>query len=312
MSVAGGVHTAFARAETVGCTALQIFVKNASQWVGKPIPDEHARRFAEERKRTQIDRVVAHGSYLINLASPQEDLWKRSVAALVEELERCERLELNGLVIHPGSHVGSGETAGLQRIAKGLSFALRRTRGFRCPVLLETTAGQGSNLGYRFEHLARIRDHAREPERIGFCLDTCHVFAAGYDLRSPSAVKATFERFDAACGIGGLKAIHLNDSLRPIDSRRDRHAHIGEGEIGRVGFAAILQERRLSKIPMVLETPKGDSLREDARNLRLLRVLASGKIPPRRRGLSTPEWKKGTLSGDAARRKARSKTRISH
>ena len=218
MSVAGGVHTAFSRAESVGCTALQIFVKNASQWSGKPIPDDHARLFCEERHRTGIDRVVAHASYLINLASPDAELHRKSTAALVDELERCERLGLDGLVLHPGSHVGTGEAKGLRRVARGLDAAFRETRGMRCPVLLETTAGQGTNLGHRFEHLARIMDLVREPDRVATCLDTCHVFAAGYDLRTRRLVRATLDRFDEVCGLDRLRAIHLNDSLKPFAS----------------------------------------------------------------------------------------------
>jgi deoxyribonuclease-4 len=314
MSVAGGVHTAFARAEAVGCTALQIFVKNASQWTAKPLEDEHVRLFGEERKRTGIDRVIAHDSYLINLGSPDGELWEKSVAALVDELERCEALTLDGLVAHPGSHVGTGGDAGLARIAEGLDEVFRRTRGGRCPVLLETTAGQGTNLGHRFEHLARIRGLVAEPERVGWCLDTCHVFAAGYDLRSAAAVAETLDRFDETCGIGRLGAIHLNDSLKPFASRRDRHAHIGEGEIGRDGFAALLRDPRLADVPMVLETPKGEGLEEDARNLEILRALAEGKTPDRRPDLRTLEWRKATLPGAAelarekAERRAKEKT----
>ncbi len=309
MSVAGGVHTAFARAEVVDCTALQIFVKNASQWAAKPLSDEIVRLFADERARTGIDRIVAHNSYLINLGSPDEALWEKSIAALVDELERCEALDLGGLVAHPGSHVGTGEDAGLARIARGLDEAFRRTKGGRCPVLLETTAGQGTNLGYRFEHLARIRDASSNPERIGWCLDTCHVFAAGYELRTAEGVAATFDRFDEVCGIDRLGAIHLNDSLKPFESRRDRHAHIGEGEIGRDGFAALVRDPRLAGVPMVLETPKGETMKEDARNLDLLRALAAGENPKRRPGLRTDEWRKGTLTGAATLAKAKAKAK---
>lgn len=309
MSVAGGVHKAFARAESVGCTALQIFVKNASQWRAKPLPEEEARLFAEERARTGILPVVAHDSYLINLGSPDPALWKRSIAAMVDELERCEALALDGLVAHPGSHVGSGEARGLKRIAQGLNAVFRETRGHHVPVLLETTAGQGSNLGWRFEHLAKIRDLVKEPERVGFCLDTCHVFAAGYDLRTAAAVRATLDAFDSVCGLAHLKAIHLNDSLKPFESRRDRHAHIGEGEIGRAGFAALLRDRRLRDVPMVLETPKDENLKEDARNLELLRALAAGKKPARKRAMATEAWRRGTLKGAARIAKERAKAR---
>jgi deoxyribonuclease-4 len=309
MSVAGGVHTAFARAESVGGTALQIFVKNASQWAAKPLPEEEIRLFAEERKRTGILPVVAHDSYLINLASPAAALWKMSIRAMVNELERCELLALDGLVAHPGSHVGSGESQGLKRIAQGLDDVFRRSPGLRVPILLETTAGQGSNLGWRFEQLATIRDLVREPERISFCLDTCHVFAAGYDLRTAGAVAATLDEFDQVCGLRDLKAVHLNDSLKPFESRRDRHAHIGEGEIGRAGFAAFMTDPRLADVPMVLETPKGDEAKEDARNLELIRALAAGTMPKRKRAMPTEAWRKGTLKGAAKIARERSKAR---
>jgi deoxyribonuclease IV len=311
MSAAGGVSTAFARGERAGCTAMQIFVKNANQWVGKPIPAEERARFAAERERTGITPVVAHASYLINLGSPKDELWDRSIAALVDELERCESLSLDGLVLHPGSHVGEGEAKGIRRIARGLAEAMRRTRGFRCRVLLETTAGAGSNLGWRFEQLAAIRERLRTPERAGTCIDTCHVFAAGYDLRTPAAARATLDEFDAVCGTATLGAIHLNDSLKPFDSRRDRHAHVGEGEIGRAGFATLLRDARLGDVPFLLETPKGEAMKEDVRNLELVRALAAGEDPPRRRPLPTDEWRKGTLRGQArlAREKLRAKER---
>jgi deoxyribonuclease-4 len=309
MSVAGGVHTAFARGESVGCTALQIFVKNANQWRGKPIPADDVRAFAEERRRTAIRPVVAHASYLINLASPDRALSRRSVSALVDELERCERLEVDGLVLHPGSHVGEGEERGLARIARGLDAAHRRTSGFRVRTLLETTAGQGSNLGWRFEHLRALRGTVRDPERVGWCLDTCHVFAAGYDLRSRVAVRATLDEADDVIGLAELGAIHLNDSLKPLGSRRDRHAHLGEGEIGREGFAALLRDRRLRRVPLLLETPKGDDLKEDRRNLELARALSRGESPARRRALPTDAWRRGTLRGQARLARERRRAR---
>jgi deoxyribonuclease-4 len=295
MSIAGGVHTAFARAEVVGCTALQIFVKNASQWNAKPLAQDEIARFASERRRSGIERLVAHDSYLINLATPDDVLWNRSIDALTEELTRSEALELEGLVTHPGAHMGSGDDAGIARVARAVNVVLSRTRGFRSRLLLETTAGMGSTLGHRFEHLRRMRELVTEPERVGTCLDTCHVFSAGYDLRTPEAVRETLDRFDAVCGIASLGLVHLNDSLKPFESRRDRHAHIGEGEIGRSGFAAILRDSRLREVPMVLETPKGESMREDARNLTVLRALALGAEPPLRPVPRTPQWRAGTL-----------------
>jgi deoxyribonuclease-4 len=231
-------------------------------------------------------------------------LRRRSIRATIDELERCEALALGGLVIHPGSHVGAGEAKGLERVAASLDAVFGDTAGFRVPVLLETTAGQGTNLGWRFEHLARIRELCAEPERVGFCLDTCHVFAAGYDLRTAADVAATLDELDEVCGLGHLRAVHLNDSLKPLGSRRDRHAHIGEGHIGRPGFAALLTDRRLASVPMVLETPKGEELREDARNLELLRALAAGTSPARKRAMPTDAWRRGTLA--ARERRSRS------
>lgn len=307
MSVAGGVSTAFARAEKVGCTALQIFVKNANQWAAKPIGEEEIRRFAAERRRTGIERVVAHDSYLINLGSPDTDLWKRSIDALVDELERCESLALDGLVAHPGAHMGTGEDAGLARISSALDAVHARTKGFRALLLLEATAGSGTHLGASFEHLRRIRDGVREPERVAYCIDTCHVFAAGYEMRTPEGVRDTLDRFDSVCGLEFLRAIHLNDSLTPFASRRDRHAHIGEGAIGRAGFEALVREPRVQRIPMVLETPKGEDLREDARNLDVLRGLAEGRAPRLGDALDTPEWNAGLLRDGASKSKTQAK-----
>jgi deoxyribonuclease-4 len=295
MSIAGGVHRAFARGESVGCTALQIFVKNANRWVGKPISAEETVQFSAERKRSGIEAVIAHNSYLINLATPDETLWRRSIDALEDELERCEALGLESLVIHPGAHVGSGLAAGVARAARGLDETFARVRGGRCRILLETTAGMGSTLGSRFEQLYAIHERVREPERIGMCLDTAHVFAAGYDIRSTQGVRDTLDQFDAICGRGNLRALHLNDSRAPFASARDRHAHIGEGEIGLAAFAALLSDPRLQDVPMVLETPKGEDLREDLRNLETLRALAAGKTPSARRPLKTVAWTKGML-----------------
>jgi deoxyribonuclease-4 len=295
MSVAGGVHRAFERGESIGCTAMQIFVRNARQWDARPLPPEQVVLFAKERRRTGIDRIVSHGSYLVNLASRDDALRRKSIAAVVEELERSELLELEGLVLHPGADDGGGEDDGLRRIAEGVDEVSRRTRGFRCRILLETAAGQGASLGWRFEQLARIRGAVKEPERVGWCLDTCHVFAAGYDLRTARAVRDTLDEFDRVCGADGLGAVHLNDSLVRLGSRRDRHAHIGEGAIGRAGFRALLRDARVRRVPVVLETPKGDDLQEDARNLDLVRALAAGKRPPRRAPLRTEAWRKGTL-----------------
>jgi deoxyribonuclease-4 len=204
--------------------------------------------------------------------------------------------------------MGAGEDRGIARVARGVDQVHARTRGFRCRILLATTAGTGTTLGHRFEHLRLVRERVADPERVGICIDTCHVFAAGYDLRTLDAVQETFDEFEAECGFATLGAVHLNDSLRPLGSRRDRHAHIGEGEIGRAGFTAILADPRLHRVPMVLETPKGKALREDARNLIVLRALAEGNAPPPGPVPRTPEWRAGTMR---PRRRARKGVRKS-
>lgn len=301
MSVSGGVHTAFARAERVASTALQIFVKNANQWVGKPLAPDDVAAFSRERIRTGITSVIAHDSYLINLGSPDETLWKRSIDALIDELERSEELGLVGLVAHPGAHMGTGEKVGISRIAKGINEAFRRTAGFRTLLLLENTAGSGTHLGFTFEQLRAMREGVTSPERVGFCLDTCHMHSAGIDVGTASAARAAFDAFDHVCGLSALHAIHLNDSLTPFDSQRDRHAHLGEGTIGLQGFQALLTDTRLASIPKILETPKGEELLEDRLNLEMCRNLASMTgIPARSRPLDTKEWKAGCLGENAS------------
>lgn len=272
-SISGGLHKAFDRAQSVGCDAMQIFVKSNRTWAVKPLTDEDIALFKTKAEETSIHPVVAHTSYLLNLASPKDDLWQKSRDALIIELERCETLEIPYLVLHPGSHVGSGEEAGLARVAQALGEVHAATTGFRARILLENTAGQGTNLGYKFEHLAWLIEHAAEGERLGVCLDTCHVFAAGYDLRAAEEYKATMAEFDRTIGLTRLKALHLNDSKGDLGSRKDRHEHIGQGHIGLEGFRNLLNDPRLEGLPGLLETPKGDDLREDRENLAVLREL---------------------------------------
>jgi deoxyribonuclease-4 len=231
--------------------------------------------FQETLRQTGVRVLLAHDSYLINMASPEEDLYRRSVEAFVVELQRAERLGLTYLVTHPGAHVGSGEEAGLKRFAQALDEVHQRCAEFRVRILLETTAGQGSCLGYRFEHLARILELVAEPERLGICLDTCHVFAAGYDLAPKRAYQATMRNFDRLLGLERLRAFHLNDSLKPQGSRLDRHAHIGTGCLGLEAFRLLVNDRRFQDRPMVLETPKEETAQGpmDAINLQTLRGL---------------------------------------
>ena len=272
-SIAGGIYKAFDRAASVGCEAVQIFVKPNRAWAAPTLLDEDVQRFQIRAAETGIRPVVAHTSYLLNLASPEEDLWQRSIDTLILELERCHRLGVRWLVLHPGAHVGSGEEAGLARVARGLGEVHRRTEHLDAGVLLETMAGMGTKLGYRFEQLGWLREETPDGERLGVCLDTCHVFAAGYELRTAEGYASTTEAFDAIIGLEHLKAIHLNDCRAGLGDRKDRHAHIGQGEIGLAGFRYLVNDPRLAHLPGLLETPKSDDLHEDRENLAVLRGL---------------------------------------
>jgi deoxyribonuclease-4 len=272
-SIAGGLHRAFDRARSVGCDAVQIFVKSNRAWAVKPLTDEDVARFRARAEETGIQPVVGHASYLLNPATSDETLWGRSRDTLIVELERCEALGVPYLVLHPGSHVGAGEEVGLALVARALGQVHAATPGFRAQILLETTAGQGTNLGYCFEHLAWLVDHAPEGGRLGVCLDTCHAFAAGYELRTPAGYAATIEAFDRTVGLEQLKAIHLNDCKGDLGSRKDRHEHIGQGGIGLDGFRHVVNDPRLAGLPGLLETPKSDDLHEDRENLAVLRSL---------------------------------------
>src|SRR5947209_7986659 len=271
MTVAGGLHNALLAARAHDCGSVQLFTKNANQWQAPDLTDEQVRAFRRTLRETGLRQTAAHDSYLINLASPDDALYRRSVEAFVVELKRAERLGLRYLVTHPGAHLGSGEEAGLARVAAALDEAHARLPGLRVRVLLETTAGQGSSLGHRFEHLGRVLALVKEPERLGICLDTCHVFAAGYALAPAAEYEATLRAFDAAVGLRRLRLFHVNDSLRPFGSRVDRHAHIGRGHLGLEPFRLLVNDPRFRNRPMVLETAKEDDM--DAVNLKTLRGL---------------------------------------
>lgn len=273
MSIAGGVDQAVRRGQKAGCETIQVFVKNASRWQAKPLTEEEIDRFRQARRETGIEPVLAHNSYLINIGSPDDDLWEKSLNALVLEVERCALLEIPYLVIHPGAHSGAGEEVGLNRITTALNEVLKKTGESGVTILLETTAGQGSVLGGVFEHLAQLIEDSYYPERLGVCFDTCHTFAAGYDLRTPETCKRTFAELERVVGISRLKAIHLNDSRGGLGSHRDRHEHIGMGQIGLEGFRWIVNNPILSPLPMILETPKGTDMKEDRENLGVLRSL---------------------------------------
>jgi deoxyribonuclease-4 len=282
VSIAGGLPRAVDRAQATGCDALQVFTKSAGQWRARPLPAAEIALFRRRVDETGIHPVVAHNSYLINIATASPALRAQSLASLGEELDRAEALGLDGLVMHPGSHTTSTPEDGLRLIAEGLHGLLTaRPRG-RTMILLEHTAGQGTNLGHRFEHLATIIERLDGSPRVGVCLDTCHLLTAGYDLCTPQGYRATFREFDRLVGIGRIRAFHLNDSKKPCGSRVDRHEHIGKGCLGLEPFRMLLNDRRFAKLPMLLETPKletPESQRRsdvdpwDARNLRTLRKL---------------------------------------
>lgn len=274
MSISGGLAKAFARGQSVGCEAMQIFSKSERQWAAKPIAPEDAAAFRAEQARTGIGPVVVHDSYLINLAAPADELWQKSIAAFAHELERCQLLGIPYLVTHPGAHTGSGEEAGLQREAEALERLFSEGVGGDTMVLLETTAGQGTCLGHRFEHLARLFELLPQHQaRLGVCVDTCHVFAAGYDIRQAEGYAATFAEFDRIIGLGHIRCFHLNDSQKELGSRVDRHSGIGQGCIGLEAFRLLVNDPRFRGLPMIIETPKGDDMAEDVENLGLLRSL---------------------------------------
>jgi deoxyribonuclease-4 len=272
-SIAGGMFKAFDRAQSVGCESVQIFVKSNRSWAVKPLTDEDVERFRARAEESGIQPVVGHASYLLNLGTPDEELWLKSRDMLIIELQRCEELGVSSLVLHPGAHVGAGEEVGLRRVAQALGQVHAATPGFSAQILLETTAGQGTSLGYSFDHLAWLLSHTPEGERLGVCLDTCHVFAAGYELRTLEGYADTIETFDHVIGLDRLQAIHLNDSKGDLGSRKDRHEHIGKGHIGLDGFRHVMNDARLAGLPGLLETPKREDLREDRENLETLRSL---------------------------------------
>ncbi len=282
-SVAGGMPNSIARATALGCTAAQVFVKNAAQWQWRELVDEEVAAFRDAHAASAVGPLVAHASYLINLCSADPLILERSREALADELGRCARLGVGGLVLHPGAHLGAGEEAGVERVAASLDAVLAGLSGGPVRVLLENTAGQGSCLGHRLEHLAAIRARVAEPARVGICLDTCHAFAAGYALHEPAGYAEMFAEIEERIGLAALGCMHLNDSLRPFGSRRDRHAHIGEGEIGLDAFARLLQDPRLAAVPMIIETETGDDLAGHRRDLETLRGLVS-PLPVREGG----------------------------
>ncbi len=282
MSVAGGLENGFRAAAEAGCDCLQIFVKNQRQWSAKPLTDEVIQNYKTAERETGIGPVAAHASYLLNLASPEAENRERSIAALVDELERCAALGVSDLVFHPGAHMGEGEAKGCTLIAKSLNAIRKRlgndsgVGGDGVTLLLETTAGQGSAIGYRLEHLEDIFGAVKDDAWLGVCIDTCHIYAAGYDIRKPEGYAAFVDELEDRNLLNRVRCIHVNDSVRECGSRVDRHAHIGKGKIGLDGFRHLVNDARLTHVPRILETPKGKDGRGtdlDKVNLKRLRGL---------------------------------------
>lgn len=275
MSIAGVTYNALRDGEAVGCSTIQIFASSNTQWHAK-IPDgAEARRFLEEQARTGITPVVAHNCYLINLASPDEKIFGKSFARMKIELEICARLSLPCLIMHPGAHRGQGAAAAIRQVAEAINALLAETPRVR--ILYEITAGQGTSIGHTFEQLAQLISLARDKRRVGVCYDTCHAFAAGYDIRTRRAYRETMRRFDKTVGLDKIGAFHFNDSMRELGSGIDRHEHIGRGHIGEDGFRFILHDERFLEVPKILETPKGHGMYWDRRSMALLRGLAADR-----------------------------------
>jgi deoxyribonuclease-4 len=273
MSIAGGVAESIGRGKSIGCDCIQIFTKSSRQWKSKPYTEEEIAAFKRNLRESDIACVIAHDSYLVNLGAPDEALRKKSVAGFIDELERCEALGVPWLVAHPGSHVGSGEDAGIATIAKSIDEAHQSCSGFEVKVALEITAGQGSNLGCSFPQMARIFNAVKENDRLRLCFDTEHAFASGYDISNEEGYQRTFTELDQHIGIKRIVAFHLNDSLKPFNSRVDRHEHIGKGHLGTKTFERLLHDARFFGIPMCLETEPGPEMKDIAADLVTLKGL---------------------------------------
>ena len=269
MSMAGGYYKAVEAAKRAGCDCVQLFTKNNNQWAGKPITGEEAARFKESLANLGIGHPISHNSYLINLASPDDALWEKSIDAMVVEVQRAELLGIPYIVAHPGAYTTSSEELGLQRIATGLDEVHRQTEGAAAQILLETTSGQGSCLGCKFEHLATILEGVADPDRLGVCVDTCHIFSAGYAMETEAEYKATIKALDSTVGVKLVRAFHVNDSKAKFGSGVDRHEHIGRGQMGLAPFRHLMNDRRFKKTPMYLETPKGEEKGRDLDEINL-------------------------------------------
>lgn len=273
MSIAGGVHNAVTAGKETGCNCIQVFTKSSNQWKAKPLTQKDVTQFKDLVKETKISPIVAHDSYLINIASPDQALREKSINALLEEVERAELLEIPFLVMHPGARMDSNISLALKRVAEGINRIYNQTLNYNVMICLEITAGQGTTLGRTFEELQEIIEQVKDSNRIGVCLDTCHLYAAGYDLKTKSGFKEAIGSFEKILGFDKLKVVHLNDSKKGLNCHVDRHEHIGKGMLGLEPFQWILNDPRFANIPLILETPKGVSNKEDLENLALLRSL---------------------------------------
>lgn len=276
-STSGGVHKALERAKAISGDCVQLFVKNNMQWLGKPLTAQALREWERAKTEHKLDRIFGHAGYLINLAAPRSANRDKSLQSLLLEVQLATDLGLPFLVLHPGAHLGSGESAGIKQVIAGLDEVFEASKKSRVRIALENTAGQGTCLGARIAHLAAVFDGVKKPSRLGVCLDTAHFFAAGYDIRSPKGWNAAIKEVDSLVGIKQILAFHLNDSKTDLGSRVDRHAHIGAGKIGLEGFRTIVNDQRFASHPGCLETPKSDDLHEDIMNLQVLRSLEKSR-----------------------------------
>lgn len=273
VSIAGGIDNSVVRAEELGCNTMQIFSKNASTWREKVLKKDEVESFRENLKNSNINPIFIHTSYLINLASSSDELYFKSINAFLEEMKRADLLLPDPyLIIHPGAHTGAGEEYGIQRIIRALNIILEKSVDLKTMILLEDTAGSGTHLGYTFRQLKRMMEGAKDRKKIGMCFDTCHAFAAGYDLSHQEGIEQTLEEIDKYLGLERLKVIHLNDSKFPLGSRKDRHMHIGKGYIGLEGFKVLVNHKYLKDLPFILETPKHDE-KDDLKNINLVKSL---------------------------------------
>ena len=278
MPIAGGVELAPLHGKKVGCAVMQVFTKNASRWQAKPLEEKSIAAYKENMKDTGIGFVAIHDSYLINLAAVEDEKREKSLDAFIDEIERAHLLGIPSLVFHPGSHLGEGEDKGLKLVAECMNEAIKRTKHAKdVSLTIETTAGQGTNLGHRFEHLGYLINEVKDKSRVSVCVDTCHIFAAGYELREKKGYTETWKQFGDIIGFDYLKCFHINDSKKDFGSRVDRHEHIGKGFLGEEPFRLLLNDERFFDTPMILETPKGKELKEDIENLATLNRLSLQK-----------------------------------